>query len=298
MNISTSPAEFFSWGQRIACDLYGPPDDASGAPLPGVVLCNGLRGVKEWVLPAFAEIFAANGYKALVFDHRGFGASEGVPGRLIPQEQVEDIRNAITFLAGQPDVDAERIVLWGTSFGAANAISVGAAEDQVAAIVAQVPFGDWGRVMKQTLPAEGFAALVAEYTEDRAERVTSGKSRRISPDRMLDNEESRAAKAAAPVASAGERPPLTFPLEAVERCFEYCPERVVAGVAPTPLLIIGSVHDGVIPFSECESLSENAREPKQLKSVEFGHYEIYASPGREVAAQLALDFLRPIIFPG
>ena len=41
------------------------------------------------------------------------------------QKQIEDIKNAVTFLSAQPEVDKERIGLWGTSYGGANAILCG-----------------------------------------------------------------------------------------------------------------------------------------------------------------------------
>jgi uncharacterized protein len=292
-HLSVEAAHFFSGGHRLAAVVYAPSNAGPIAPGPGVVLCNGMRGVKEWIVPPFAEAFAANGYTALVFDHRGLGASEGVPGRVIPAEQVEDVRDAITLLSTLPTVDPERIVLWGTSFGGANAISAAALDSRVKAVVTQVPFGDWGRVMAQTLPDGRYAELQAKFAADRVERVKTGVSQRISPDRMLDNDESRKAKAR----GLGDRPELAFPLEAVERCFEYRPERVVAEVAPRPLLIIGSPADGVIPFSECQSLFDRAREPKQLRALPIGHYDICEPPGSQQAAQLALDFLAPIAFP-
>jgi uncharacterized protein len=293
--VSVEPAEFYSGGNRIAAAVYTPADSTTSGP--GVVLCNGMRGVKEWIVPPFAEIFAASGYTALVFDHRGLGASEGVPGRVIPAEQVEDIRDAITFLSALPTVDPDRIVLWGTSFGGANAISVAAVDLRVKAVATQVPFGDWGRVMQHTLPADRYAGLVDEYTADRIQRVKTGVSQRISPDRMLDNDESRKAKQRSVREGVGERPELTFPLEAVERCFEYRPERVVAEIAPRPLLIIGSPTDGVIPFSECQSLFDKAGEPKQLRTLPIGHYDICEPPGSDQAAQLAVEFFSPIAFP-
>ena len=41
-----------------------------------------LSFVKELLLPAFAEYFANAGCVAMTFDYRGFGGSEGEPGRL------------------------------------------------------------------------------------------------------------------------------------------------------------------------------------------------------------------------
>ena len=62
------------------------------------------------------------GYVTLGFDMRGCGESEGERGRVICLEQVEDTRNALTFLAEHPAVDPERIGVIGSSFGGAVAV--------------------------------------------------------------------------------------------------------------------------------------------------------------------------------
>src|SRR5260370_1160892 len=62
------------------------------------------------------------GYVVLRFDMRGCGDSEGEFGRVICLEQVEDTRNALSFLAQHPAVDPARIGLIGSSFGGAVAI--------------------------------------------------------------------------------------------------------------------------------------------------------------------------------
>ena len=62
-------------------------------------------------------------------------------------EQIDDIRNAISFFEAQPQVDPERIGLWGTSFGGANAPYAAAVDSRVKAVVGQVGFGDGERFM-------------------------------------------------------------------------------------------------------------------------------------------------------
>jgi fermentation-respiration switch protein FrsA (DUF1100 family) len=71
---------------------------------------------------------------------------------------------------------------------------------------------------------------------------------------------------------------------------------VVHAVSPRPLLIIGSSIDTVTPFSEAQSLYDRAREPKTLLSMDIGHYDICEPPGSDEAAQLAVDFLAPVVF--
>ena len=50
----------------------------STGPAPVVVMAHGLSAVKELCLADYAEVFAAAGLNVLVYDHRNFGASDGI----------------------------------------------------------------------------------------------------------------------------------------------------------------------------------------------------------------------------
>ena len=52
------------------------PDQSTGK-VPTIVMAHGFSAVKEMYLDKFAEVFAAAGLGALVFDNRNFGASGG-----------------------------------------------------------------------------------------------------------------------------------------------------------------------------------------------------------------------------
>ena len=69
--------EFNAEGVKLRGWLYVP--DGRKSPAPTVVMAHGFSAVKEMYLDRFAEVFSAAGLCALVFDHRGFGASEGSP---------------------------------------------------------------------------------------------------------------------------------------------------------------------------------------------------------------------------
>jgi uncharacterized protein len=115
---------------------------AEGAPGPAgtVVLAHGFSAVKEMYLDAFAEVFAAAGLNALVFDNRNFGASDGEPRQEIdPWAQVRDYRHAITYASTLPEVDAGRIGVWGSSYSGGHVLVVGAIDRRVKAVVSQVP---------------------------------------------------------------------------------------------------------------------------------------------------------------
>jgi dipeptidyl aminopeptidase/acylaminoacyl peptidase len=133
---------FFSEGARLEGDLMLPPDLKPGERRPAIVLCHGFTGVRSFFLEDYAKVFVSAGFVALIFDYRGWGGSEGEKWRLVPLEQVDDIRNAISFLEAQPMVEPERLGLWGTSYGGAHAPYVAAVDTRVKAAVGQVGFAE------------------------------------------------------------------------------------------------------------------------------------------------------------
>ncbi|VFB01266.1 alpha/beta hydrolase [Nocardia cyriacigeorgica] len=133
--------EFVSGGVPCAAWLYTTP--GASEPRPMVIMGHGLGAVREMRLAAFAERFAANGWSVLVFDYRHLGASGGQPRQLLDiGRQLADWQAALAFARTLPEVDVERIALWGTSFGGGHVLQVGSGNPQVAAIVAQCPFTD------------------------------------------------------------------------------------------------------------------------------------------------------------
>ena len=77
----------------------------------------------------------------MLFDFRGCGRSDGERGHIICMEQVQDARNAVTFLQSQPGIAADRIALTGSSLGAAVAVYAGSVDARVAAVLSN---GGWG----------------------------------------------------------------------------------------------------------------------------------------------------------
>ncbi len=70
--------EFKGEGDVTLRGWFYPAQGVDG-PAPAVVLSHGLTAVKEMHLGGFAEAFSAAGLSALVYDHHGFGDSEGLP---------------------------------------------------------------------------------------------------------------------------------------------------------------------------------------------------------------------------
>lgn len=157
---------FASGGETCAGWLYE-PHGATSASGPIIVLAHGLGGVKEMRLDAFAERFAAAGYRCLVFDYRHFGASSGEPRQLLDiGRQLEDWRSAIAYARSLEDVDPERVVIWGTSFGGGHVIRTAARDQRLAAVIAQCPFTD-GLASSLAIPPMTSAKVTVRALRDR-----------------------------------------------------------------------------------------------------------------------------------
>ncbi len=132
--------DFESGQDRCAAWLYLP--EGAEAP-PVIVMAHGLGAVREMRLDAYAERFCAAGYACLVFDYRHFGASGGEPRQLLDiDRQLADWRAAVAYARSRDDVDAARVVVWGTSFGGGHAIVTAADDGEVVAAISQCPFTD------------------------------------------------------------------------------------------------------------------------------------------------------------
>jgi fermentation-respiration switch protein FrsA (DUF1100 family) len=76
------------------------------------------------------------GFNVLMFDYRGYGKSDGIPS----EEGIYiDGRTAFDYAAKLPQVDSQKIVLWGTSLGGAVAVDV-ATKRQAACLILESTF--------------------------------------------------------------------------------------------------------------------------------------------------------------
>lgn len=158
--IRTWDVRFSGWGgQRIAGWLRAPAG-ATG-PLPAIVEYVGYGGGRGSVLDGLA--FSAAGYAHLVMDTRGQGSGwsagttpdAGGTGAEVPGVMTRGLASAETYYYTRfftdavlavdavrelPGVDGSRVAVTGGSQGGAAALAAGALAEDVAAVVARVPF--------------------------------------------------------------------------------------------------------------------------------------------------------------
>ncbi|MBB5915692.1 pimeloyl-ACP methyl ester carboxylesterase [Nocardia transvalensis] len=148
---------FRSGQDECAAWLYTAPEVTGSRPM--VIMGHGLGAVREMRLDAYAERFAEAGWSVLVFDYRHLGASGGAPRQLLDiGRQRADWHAALAFARTLPEVDVDRIALWGSSFGGGHVLQVASEDARIAAVVAQCAFTDgpaslWSRIRVNPLSA-------------------------------------------------------------------------------------------------------------------------------------------------
>lgn len=123
-------------GTRLAATFYEP----GGPPAPGVVLVHMLGRQRDDWAPV-AERLQQQGIAALTVDLRGHGGSAGAPTPLAPMAQ--DVRAAVGWLAGRPEIRPGAIGLAGASLGASFALQVAAALPAVRSVALLSPSLDY-----------------------------------------------------------------------------------------------------------------------------------------------------------
>jgi dienelactone hydrolase len=158
--ISYRKQTVLSEGTRMAAELFA-LQSLEGKKLPTLILCHGWGGTAAALRPD-AIVFARAGFLVVTFDYRGWGASESrvvlakpapedrTGGRFTaevievrevvdPLDQTTDLLNVLHWVQGEPQCDADRIGLWGSSYSGGHVIYAAARDPRVKATVSQVP---------------------------------------------------------------------------------------------------------------------------------------------------------------
>jgi len=272
----SQPISFYSEGVKLAGDLFLPPDLKPGERRAGIVLCHGYTGVRALYLPDNARVLNEAGYVVLSFDYKGWGDSDGPRNRLAPYSRVADVQAAMTFLAAQPMVDADRLGLYGTSYGGATVVWVAAVDPRAKCVVSVVGVGNGQRWMRSVRRPDEYFDLLDRSAADRLRRATTGQSEFVErADILLPDRQSAELAAATRRGTPGAVSEI--PLEFIDDTLGFHPEWVVDKIAPRPVLFITTSDDRLVPPEESEAMYRRAGEPKKLVVLRgWGHYEVYA----------------------
>jgi fermentation-respiration switch protein FrsA (DUF1100 family) len=275
---------------------------AGAGPHPIIVMAHGFSGLKEQYLDRFAAVFAEAGLASLVFDNRNFGASGGEPRQEIdPVQQIRDYRHAITFARGLPDIDRERVGVWGTSYSGGHGLVLGAIDRRVRCVAVQVPtISGSANALRRTRP-DLLDAGRARFDADREARYRGEPPAMVpvvSQDRTalcaLSGEEAYGFFQGTLKVAPHRRNEVT--LRSLEMAREYEPGFYMERISPTPLLMIVATRDPTTPTDLCLAAYNRALEPKKLVLIEGGHFTPYVD-AFEQSSSAARDWFVQHLLP-
>lgn len=285
-------------GTTLRGFMYG----AERGPAPAIVMAHGFSGVKEQI-EHYAAAFAAGGFAVLVYDHRGFGDSDGTPRLEVdPGRQLADWRDAISVAAEQPEVDPSAGVgVWGSSFAGGLAMVLGANDSRVRCVVSQIPNVSGHRNGREMFSVTQRTRLRALFEADRAARLTGAEPMTlpvfsVDPDELcaLPPAVREGYVDAATAAAPGWVNRVT--VRSVEHMMSFEPAAWAPFVAPTPLLMIVGAKD-VCTFAHLQvDVFEQVRQPKSLVIHPGGHFNTYSTHFGQTS-RAALDWFLEHLSP-
>lgn len=273
-------------GQRLAGLLRLP--DGGSTPLPVLVQGPGWLGLAD--APHYARLhqdLTARGYAILAFDHRGFGDSEGEPGWILPEQQIEDVGAACDLAGSLSQVDGARLGLLGVGgTGAGNAIVAACRDPRVRCVVAFHVVADGADWLRRMRTVEEWAAFQERVTADRDARAAGRPGERIDPrEELMVQSDERRGSAAKRATDAGLV--AGFHLASADALLRYRPIDEVTADRPRALLVLTVAGDTVTPEDHARMVYARAGAPKRLVLLEgTAHYRAQVDLGVEIADEI------------
>jgi dipeptidyl aminopeptidase/acylaminoacyl peptidase len=250
---------FQSAGLKLQGVVHLPDGVKAGAKLPCIIVLHGFGSNKNaGNVQIPCKMLNDWGYAAFRFDMRSCGDSEGEFGHILCLDQVEDTRNALTYLQGHPNIDGARIGVMGSSFGAAVALYSGSVDERFTCVISSGGWGNGERKFRGQHPGEAAWKKFTDMLEEgKSYKAQHGKPMMVDrydivpvPDRMRHH--------------ILEKSVDMFPVDTAQSMYDFKAEEVIHKLAPRPLLLLHSSVDSVTPTEQSIALFNNAGKPKDL----------------------------------
>jgi pimeloyl-ACP methyl ester carboxylesterase len=296
--------EFASQASTLRGMLFEHP---GSRPRPLLLMAHGFSAtISGMVADRYAAVLHAAGLEVLLFDHFGFGISDGAPRQVINRwRQLRAYRDALDFVATLPGVDDARLAVWGDSMSGASALGVASFDDRVRCVVVQVPACGSG-----TAPPDDAGALHAALTATYWQAELPAVRDRRGPTAVVSADQLGAPSLLTPITAFrwfidyGGRPGTGWHNEAIVEVAD-APVDFHAGLC-APRLFCPShwtiARDDEMPGANsavARAAFASAPEPKEMLEIDGGHFGLLYHPGElfDLVSRAQADFLVRVLTP-
>ncbi|WLI78424.1 alpha/beta fold hydrolase [Kosakonia sp. H02] len=256
-----------------------------------IILCHGFCGIREILLPDFAEAFNKAGFSTITFDYLGFGDSDGERGRIEPEKQIKDILSVLDWARKQPEIDENRIALWGTSFGGCHVFGAAVNNPFVKCIVSQLAFADGEEIVTSNMTDSEKDNFITSLNSMHEKKKNTGKEIFVGVNRILNDPDSRHFFDENKI----NHPELNIkiPFLTVRNTLLYKPA-INAEKVTCPTLVIAAGKDIVNPPEQGQALFNAVKADKKSFYIEENarHYDMYAGEYFARVSKLQIDWFR------
>lgn len=277
--------------EDCAATLYRP--DGVEDVTPCVVMCNGFSLTRRDGLPRFAERFVDAGIATLTFDFRHLGDSDGEPRQLVDyQRQRTDLAAAVDFARRLEGIDADRIAVWGFSFGGGHVVHIAAHDDRLAAAVSMFPFLD-GLAAAREYGLRNNARYMAAAVRASVDRrpIQMAVTGPPGAPAMLTQPEAESGFDA--VCAEDSRWRNEFLAKPNQPLVKIRPVREASNVR-CPLLICLGTEDTIVPLRAIERAADRAPQ-SELRRYLIGHFDGFLDAFEDVVSDQIEFFGRHLV---
>jgi alpha-beta hydrolase superfamily lysophospholipase len=270
-------AGFYSDGAYLDGTLYLPdktidPTGNASQSKPVVITCSGFLGLKDIHPARVARSLTKRGYSCFGFDYRGFGKSHA-SGSASPQQQAQDIADALSYLSERPGTCDRRLVTIGWGMGAGLLIDALRIAPLSSALITINGFYNWPRLQETIRGRDGWHAYRSWLLKERARATQNGQTPRIDPFFMypLDTKtRDYVDDVLCRVPGFGGKVPLGF----ASSLMLFAPDNNLSHLKDVPILIVHGARNELHPPAEAQHLYDAYPGPKTLHWLEdAGHTE-------------------------
>ncbi|MCC2639400.1 MAG: alpha/beta hydrolase [Moraxellaceae bacterium] len=296
VKVSAIKSAFVAEGDTCAATLHVPEGASSIRPVPAILMVGGWGSVQHALTHSFVNRFVAAGYAVLEFDFPGWGMSGGWPRQDInPWRRVKAANAALAHLKSQPQVEAHRIVVWGTSFGGGHVVDLVTQHPDLQGAIIQVPMLD-GIATLRAAPLKRLAPIMAYGIADLLKPGTPLQIPTVAREgefATMDRDNAWDALQLGLSAHEGAKYVNRVTARSALTIGFYRPWTRLKDVQ-VPMLIVGATRDTVAPFV-ADKVRRVANSHLQVVQIDADHFDPYFEPYFPDALKPQLAFLNEVL---